>query len=70
MYKVEKNNKYLKLKGQYQFIATSCGCSPEYVRMVLQGRREIKTSRATMAVSVIHKAEKLLELLKPELKTN
>lgn len=70
MHKTDKNNKYSKLKGQYSFIATSCGCSSEYVRMILQGRRAIKTSRATTAVSVVEKAEKLLELLNPESNNN
>lgn len=43
------NNSANEFRGQYTYIAEVCGCHPNYVRLILSGKREVKTGRAEMA---------------------
>lgn len=56
------NNKYSKLKGTIPMIASSCGCSKDYVRRVFSGNRVPKTERAELANKILKFADELLEI--------
>ncbi|MEG1464645.1 MAG: hypothetical protein RSC11_07080 [Mucinivorans sp.] len=43
------NNNPNEFRGQYTYIAGVCGCHPNYVRLILSGKRKVKTERAEVA---------------------
>lgn len=67
------NKKYSELRGFSSKIASRCGCSSQYVLLVLRGERVAKTERAVLCKKIYQLADELLkamEVVQPDNNNN